>query len=82
MEIEKTVQDLKSRISKQEELSKETTKKTQTENKELKKGQDTINDEILELKRIHEETLDQTAILEMHQRELILCFRGIPDIEN
>lgn len=51
-EIEKTVQDLKSRTNKQEELSKEKTNKIKNESKGLKKGQDVINDEVIELKRI------------------------------
>lgn len=70
-----TVQDLKTRTNKQEEVTKKLTSK----NKEFIKIKEAVKEEVSDLKRMHEEILNEIAVLEMHQRELILCFRGIPE---
>ncbi|CAI5799322.1 glutamic acid-rich protein-like isoform X1 [Podarcis lilfordi] len=73
-ELAKSVQELKSKSTKQEEM----TKKLQIENKDIKKSQDSTKEEINDLKRAHEELLDDLSLMEMCQKEMVLRFRGVP----
>ncbi|XP_060125029.1 uncharacterized protein LOC132591260 [Zootoca vivipara] len=82
METEKSVAEVNTKVMKQEEMMKDITKKIQQENRDLKKYQDTTNVGMSQLKQAQEDILDQIAILEMYQRELILRFRGVPEVQG
>ncbi|CAI5799455.1 Hypothetical predicted protein [Podarcis lilfordi] len=58
------------------------TKKLRMENKDIKKSQDSMKEEINDLKRAHEELLDDISLMEMHQKEMVLHLRGIPQTHN
>lgn len=77
-ELDKSVQELKSKSTKQEEM----TKKLQMENKDIKKSQDSTKEEINDLKRAHEELLDDISLMEMRQKETVLRFRGVPQTHD
>lgn len=77
-ELDKSVQELKSKSTKQEEM----TKKLQMENKDIKKSQDSTKEEINNLKRAHEELLDDISLMEMRQKETVLRFRGVPQTHD
>ncbi|CAI5784569.1 Hypothetical predicted protein, partial [Podarcis lilfordi] len=58
------------------------TKKLRMENKDIKKSQDSMKEEINDLKRAHEELLDDISLMEMRQKEMALRFRGVPQTHD
>ncbi|XP_077778991.1 uncharacterized protein LOC144326318 [Podarcis muralis] len=76
--LDTVVQETKIKIQKQDENMK----KNQQDQKEMKRYQEKNKEEIDELKRIQEDSWDSLAILQMKQREMVLCLRGIKESQD